>query len=97
MAKYRVVRRGTPRLGTWPVLFETDHLPTAKRVARNQGHTGTIHRKSYLNVAVVKVHKPDNLMGQNYYELLYTPCFLIGKDDDFKPKPGAMGEENEKT
>lgn len=67
---------------TGQILLETPHLPSAKRIARNQGHTGKPYGKFYPPVARV-----DELMqdGSPGYGVLYNPRFVIGKHDDFKP------------
>lgn len=66
------------------VLMETPHLPSAKSVARNQGHTGTGNGKYYNPVACVDEPMQDGSPG---YGCLYNPRFVVGKHDDFKPIP----------
>lgn len=78
---------------TKEIILSTNNLSLAKRIARKQGHTREIHRKLYMPIARVGRHKPCNLMGQKYYELFYTPRFLIGKDDNFKPQLSKTQQE----
>lgn len=69
---------------TGNVLVETDHLPSAKRVARHQGHNGKHNGKYYGPVARVDEPMRDGSPG---YGVCYNPKFRVGKDDDFKPIP----------
>lgn len=69
---YRVVLWDTNQ-----VIFETSHLSSAKRIARNQGHTG----EPYPPIA--RVDEP--MQDGPGYGILYNPRFVVGKDDDFKP------------
>lgn len=78
---------------TGQTLFETDHLPSAKRIARNQGHTGKPHGKFYPPVARVDEKMQDGSPG---YGTLYNPRFVVDKHDDFKPIPFINIEPGER-
>lgn len=69
---------------TGQVLLETPHLASAKRIARNQGHTGEPYGKFYSPIA--RVDEPM-VEGSPGYGVKYNPVFQVGKHDNFKPVP----------
>lgn len=76
---YRVVIWDTDE-----VLDEFKHLPSAKRVARNQGHNGEVMGKWLCPRARVDGPMHDGSLG---FGVEYNPKFRVGKDDNFQPVP----------
>lgn len=76
---YRVVIWDTSE-----ILDEFEHLASAKRVARNQGHNNLPHGKWYGSIARVDGPMHD---GSSGFGVEYNPQFKVGQHDDFKPVP----------
>lgn len=74
---YRVVIWNTDE-----ILDEFEHLASAKRVARNQGHDGEVRGEWLCPVARVDGPMHDGSAG---FGVEYNPRFRVGKDEDFKP------------
>ena len=69
---------------TGEILDEFEHLPSAKQVARNQGHDGEVMGKWLCPVARVDGPMRD---GSEGYGVEYNPRFRVDKDEGFKPVP----------
>lgn len=60
------------------IIAKVSKLSTAKRLCRNQGHTGQSNGAYYAPVARAQ---DDNGF------CVYNPKFRVGKDDNFQPTP----------